>query len=93
MTPDPFTSMKFGLTLGNSESNGYAEKRINSHHNTHNESAVIFARHSKIYDLAKVTQKINYQQIDNSRLADKTTVSIGYTRLTPKIGLIRAQKL
>lgn len=69
--PDPFTSMKFGLTLGNSESNGYAEKRINSHHNTHNESALIFAQHSKIYDLAKVTQKINYQQIDNSRLADK----------------------
>ena len=69
--PDPLTSMKFGVTLGNLEDNNYAENRVNSHSNTNNESALIFGQHSKTYDAVKVTQKINYQQIDNARLADK----------------------
>lgn len=69
--PDALTSMKFGLTLGNSESNNYLEKRIDSHNNTHNESVLAYAEHNKIYDSAKVKQKINYQQIDNTRQTDK----------------------
>ncbi|WP_257221555.1 hypothetical protein [Acinetobacter sp. YH12145] len=62
------TSIKLGFNLGDLENNSYAEKRRNSYSTTNNESALIFAEIAKDYQWGKLNQKLNYQNIDNSRV-------------------------
>lgn len=69
--PDTSTSMKLGFTLGKLESNNYAENRRNSHNTINNDSALFFAELSKTLDTVKITQKLNYQKIDNARVTDQ----------------------
>lgn len=67
--PNAETMMKFGFTLGNLEDNTYAEKRRNSHNTVKNDSILAFADISQQQNWGTLKQKINYQYIDNSRIA------------------------
>ncbi len=69
--PNPDTSIKLGFSLGDLEDNTYAEKRRNSHSITSNESALIFAEIAKDYPWGELKQKVNYQNIDNSRVNER----------------------
>ena len=69
VNPDADTSIKAGFTLGDLENNTYADKRRNSHNEINNQSALVFAEMSQKQDWGTLKQKINYQQIDNSRIA------------------------
>ena len=68
--PNANHAMKFGLTLGDLEDNTYAEKRLNSHNHVKNESVLVFAESKQKQRWGTLTHKLNYQQIDNSRLSD-----------------------
>jgi hypothetical protein len=65
--PNDTLKSKFGFTYGNLNSNNYVESRRDSKNKIDNHTALVFGEISKKLDHVTVTQKLNYQQIDNAR--------------------------